>query len=456
MRPAFHFTAPQNWLNDPNGLLFHEGLWHLCYQHNPHGPDWGHLHWGHAVSRDLLSWQHWPHALHEDPAASRQAFSGSLVACPDSGRLAALYSAHYGYGDPGWHEHVELAWSDDGARTFQRAPGPTNPVLHGRSPKFGDPKVWRDAARACWFMACIEGWPDQGHVVFARSSDLVRWERVGEFHAPDAAPGVWECPDFNTLPGPDGAPIDLLKVNTWNLATGEKNVRWFPGRFDGETFHTSSAPPRGPTPVGDTGYAESTWNADASGRIVVVGWIPQKPSTARPWTGLLWVPREVSAARAPDGSLELRHTPVRELLGYRGVPIAHPATDLSPAPLRLPSASTLADWEVTLSAEPDSTVALDLASGITLTLGDNAFTLRHPGGSASAPRRRPAGTPLPLRILFDRSALAVFADHGAFATSLAFDESLPEGPLTLTCPKGSARLLHADAWLLHPPETSTR
>ena len=150
MRPVFHFTPPQNWLNDPNGLLHHDGLWHLGYQHNPHGPDWGHLHWGHAVSHDLLTWQHWPLALHEDPAARRQAFSGSLVADPATGRLAALYSAHHGYGDPGWHEHVELAWSDDGARTFERVPDPLNPVLAGRSPKFGDPKVWRDPARCQW------------------------------------------------------------------------------------------------------------------------------------------------------------------------------------------------------------------------------------------------------------------------------------------------------------------
>lgn len=452
MRPAFHFTPRQNWLNDPNGLLFHDGLWHLCYQHNPHGPDWGHLHWGHAVSRDLLSWQHWPHALHEDPAASRQAFSGSLVACPDSGRLAALYSAHYGYGDPGWHEHVELAWSDDGARTFQRVPGPANPVLHGRSPKFGDPKVWRDAARACWFMACIEGWPDQGHVVFARSSDLVRWERVGEFHAPDAAPGVWECPDFNTLPGPDGAPLDLLKVNTWNLSTGEKNVRWFPGRFDGETFHPASAPLRGPTPVGDTGYAESTWNADASGRIVVVGWIPQKPSAARPWTGLLWLPRELSVARSPDGALELRQPPVRELLSYRHASRSIPAATLSADALPLAApAATPSDWEISLAPAPAAELRLALAPGLEFhfSAADNTLSLRHPGGLATAPRRRPAGTPLTLRLVLDSPALSLFADEGAFATSVCLESPAPHAP-ALSCPAGS-RLLGATVHALRPP-----
>jgi sucrose-6-phosphate hydrolase SacC (GH32 family) len=453
MRPAFHFTPPQNWINDPNGLLFHDGLWHLCYQHNPHGPDWGHLHWGHAVSRDLLSWQHWPHALHEDPAAARQVFSGSLVADPASGRLAALYSAHYGYGDPGWHEHVELAWSDDGARTFQRVPDPRNPVLRGSSPKFGDPKVWRDVAHGCWFMACIEGWPDQGHVVFARSADLVRWKRVGEFHAPDTAPGVWECPDFNTLRDPDGAPLDLLKVNTWNLSTGEKNVRWFPGRFDGETFHANAAPLRGPTPPGDPGYAESTWNPDDSGRIVVTGWIPQKPSPSRPWTGLLWLPRELTAARAPDGALELRQAPVRELLARRGTPTMHRPAILTPRALLLPAPKPQApaDWELRIAPDGDARVELALSPDCALVITHESMSLRRPGSDfvASSPRRRPAGAPIHLRVIADRTALAIFADDGAFAVSIATDGPPFDGSLSLSCPAGGAVLSDARAWSLH-------
>jgi fructan beta-fructosidase len=455
MRPLFHFTAPQNWLNDPNGLVWHDGLWHLCYQHNPHGPEWGHLHWGHAVSRDLLAWEHWPHALSEDPASDFMPYSGSLVAtradgrAPGRERLAALFTGHRGGRAPHWHEHVDLAWSDDGGRTFIRAAH--NPVLRGTAQKFGDPKVWWDERHGSWFMANIAGWPEGGHVVFARSSDLATWTICGEFRTNDQPEAVWECPDFFTLPLDDGGSVDVLKVNRWVLATSERTVRYYTGRFDGATFHADGPSQRGPTPLGDESYAEMSWDQvpAADGRRIVQGWLPQVPHPSRPYTGVLWLPRELSGQRDRRDRVVLRYQPVRELETRRRDARIFCAQDLSsPSCLSIDRASGVSEWRLSLDVAEGAWVRLRFSPELSLVADGKQRELRleKPWKPARAPWDPGAG-PLELRLVLDHTAIDVFAHGGTFATAAVTNKSPCDGNLHFEV-EGRVRLNQATGWRL--------
>lgn len=149
-RPTYHFAPPQNWTNDPNGLFYAHGLYHLFYQHNPFGDTWGHMSWGHAVSRDLLNWQHWPVAIPEDSA---MIFSGSAVydslntsgLGETNGCLVAIYTAHRS-----GHQAQAIAYSTDGGRAWTKYAG--NPVIDRNMADFRDPKVFWYEPQQKWVM----------------------------------------------------------------------------------------------------------------------------------------------------------------------------------------------------------------------------------------------------------------------------------------------------------------
>ena len=178
-RPIYHFTPPRHFLNDPNGLVFHAGEFHLFYQHNPFGDTWGHMSWGHAVSRDLLHWEHLPVALAERDGA--MAFSGSAVVdwhntsglgAGGEPPLVLLYTEH------GSSEQTQcLAYSNDRGRTFVRHPG--NPVLAIGERDFRDPKVFWHAPTGRWVMATVLA--AQRAVRFDVSRDLLHWTHAGSF-----------------------------------------------------------------------------------------------------------------------------------------------------------------------------------------------------------------------------------------------------------------------------------
>lgn len=277
-RPLAHFTAEDTWLNDPNGLIVRDGLWHLFFQNNPHGADWGNMSWGHATSRDLLTWQHHPVAIrHEGPEAI---FSGSAVV--HEGRLAAVYTSAYDDG----RQAQSLAWSEDGT-TFVK--DPANPVLDRGSTGFRDPKVFRygDA----WRMVVVEA--DARELLVHASDDLRSWSPVGAF-TDEPGVGIWECPDLFPLTlGTEEFWVLLLSVQD---AEGSRVVHRV-GSFDGATF--TGGPPR-LLDVGPDCYAVSTWTDAPDGRRVLIGWMAQPtyagatPTT--PWRGAMTAPRDLSLA----------------------------------------------------------------------------------------------------------------------------------------------------------------
>lgn len=333
-RPQFHFTPEKNWMNDPNGLVWYKGEYHLFYQYNPFGNDWGHMSWGHAVSRDLVHWQHLPVALAEENGV--MIFSGSAVvdwnntsglcrtADPanhnDKSCLIAIYTGHIE--NTGQSQHIAV--SDDRGRTWTKYAG--NPVLDIREKDFRDPKVFWHEATKKWIMVVSLSKAQKVH--FYSSSDLKKWEFLSEFGPAGLKfdDMLWECPDLFELPV-DGQPgkkrwVLIVNVNPGGL-TGGSGGQYFIGRFDGRAFTTDN--PRDYVLCLDYGkdfYAGVTFSdvPKIDGRRILLGWMSnwqyaQKEPTS-PWRTAQSLPRVLRLRQTRDG-VRLTQTPVEELRTLR-------------------------------------------------------------------------------------------------------------------------------------------
>src|SRR5688572_15851638 len=246
-RPQFHFTPATNWMNDPNGMVFYDGEYHLFYQFNPFGDKWGHMSWGHAVSCDLVRWEHLPIALLEEDGV--MIFSGSAVVdwkntsgFGKNGKppLIAIYTGH-STKKPLQNQHI--AYSNDPGRTWTKFSG--NPVLDIGEKDFRDPKVfWHEPAQR-WVM--VVAWPVQRKARFYSSPDLKHRTHLSDFGPAGSTTGIWECPDL--------FPLRVEKNNIANRKSQIRNERWalivnvgsgapaggsgcqyFVGEFDGNQF----------------------------------------------------------------------------------------------------------------------------------------------------------------------------------------------------------------------------
>ena len=323
-------------MNDPNGLIFHAGAWHLFYQTNPAGNRWANLSWGHATSPDLLDWTEHPVALlHND---DHEIYSGSCVfdAGNSSGLgtaerppLVAIYTAHH---VPGSERHgtqaQNLAYSLDGGSEWTAYPG--NPVLDRGSSDFRDPKVFRHGD--AWVMVAVEAVDHQ--VVIYRSENLIDWTHASTFGPAHAAAGVWECPDLFELPvaGEDTAKwVLLVNLNPGGVAGGS-GCQYFVGDFDGFTFTPDAVVGLSADPdlglddpllraydwvdFGRDCYAVVSFADAPDGRRILLGWMNNWDYAQDvPLTGgrsIMTIPREADLVRVGDRYL-LRQRPVREL-----------------------------------------------------------------------------------------------------------------------------------------------
>lgn len=249
-RPQFHFSPPQNWMNDPNGLIYFDGEYHLFYQHNPFGKTWGHMSWGHAVSKDLVHWVHLPVALPE--TKDRMAFSGCVVLDENNtsglgkNGQAPLVAVYTGYRQSdGWQAQY-LATSLDRGRTWQDYS--EDPVLDISSTDFRDPNVfwYKDE----WRM--VVALPTERKVQFYSSQDLKSWTYLSEFGPQGAVGGAWECPDLFPMQveGEDKERW-ILQVDLDRQAyAGGSGGQYFVGDFDGERFTLDQPTPAIPWPDG--------------------------------------------------------------------------------------------------------------------------------------------------------------------------------------------------------------
>ncbi|KRF42165.1 glycoside hydrolase family 32 protein [Paenibacillus sp. Soil787] len=329
-RPQLHFTPAEMWLNDPNGLVFYEEEYHLFYQYHPESTVWGPMHWGHAVSKDLVHWEHLPIAL--APDGNGTIFSGSAVVdkqdtsgffAGESG-LVAIFTQH----DKALETDItrqtqSIAFSKDKGRTWTLYAN--NPVLiEERLTDFRDPKVFWHAPQQKWVMIIAAG----DHVRIYTSPNLKDWTYVSEFGAGHGShAGVWECPDLFALPvdGDAFATKWVLIVSIGDHPDNKEGSRtqYFIGDFDGHTF----IPEESPAPTlwldyGRDNYAGVTWSdfPEEDGRRVLIGWMNnwkyanKIPTSA--WRGAMTLPRELSLSTETEG-IRVMQRPVRELSSQR-------------------------------------------------------------------------------------------------------------------------------------------
>ncbi|MDE2251284.1 MAG: glycoside hydrolase family 32 protein [Gammaproteobacteria bacterium] len=323
-------------MNDPNGMVYDHGEYHLFYQYNPHGNKWGPMHWGHAISRDLLYWESLPIALFPDRLGA--IFSGSAVADPANSAgfgsranpaLVAMYTYHdqrrQDLGQTGY-ESQGLAYSLDRGRSWATYSG--NPVLANPAGRdFRDPKVFWHAPTGRWLVVLAAG----DHVAFYSSRDLRHWSHESDFGSEHGAhDGVWECPDLISMPieGTSRSRYVLLVSIGKGGPNGGSATQYFVGDFDGHRFTADAvrrAPPASAVRWLDYGtddYAGSTWSGGKAGdtRRLFIGWMSNWQYAAdvptQGWRSAMTLPRELRLVDA-DGGPELRSRPVAELAALR-------------------------------------------------------------------------------------------------------------------------------------------
>ena len=405
-RPQVHFSPRQHWTNDPNGLVFFHGEYHLFFQYNPLGDVWGHMSWGHAVSRDLLHWHELPVALPEQ--GGEMVFTGSVVVdhrntsglCgtrPEC--LVAIYTGHrpgkLADGSDTLQTQNLAATLDDG-RTWTRFAG--NPVLDLHLADFRDPSVSWDDSTKSWVMAV--SLPKQHVIRLYRSADLKQWTPMSDFGPAGDVAGDWECPDLLHVPADNGKGPGMwamkIGLNPGALQGGS-GEQYFLGSFDGHSFTpTGIQSPGGWTNYGKDDYCAISFNGlPKAEKPVLIGWMNNWQYAANlptaPWRGQMSLPRRLSILTDAAGTT-LKQQPVTEPLRLAGTTI--PA---SPAGTTL--ASTDAPLEFVLHFDPAAQP--------------------HPGGSPSSlptSKLRVARQPFGLRLHTD-------ADH---FTDVGFDPARNE------------------------------
>ncbi|MGI5894962.1 MAG: glycoside hydrolase family 32 protein [Candidatus Merdivicinus sp.] len=308
-RPRLHFTPERHWINDPNGLVFENGRYHLFYQYYPEDTVWGPMHWGHAVSTDLIRWEHLPIALYPDELG--YIFSGSAVYDSENtsgfGKngqppIVAMFTHH------GKSEQQSIAFSLDGI-TFEKYAG--NPVIPNTELQdFRDPKIFRNPIKNCWGVVLAAG--DRVH--FYASEDLKHWQKTGEF-GPEGnySLGVWECPDLFPLEiGGETMWVLLVSMGT-NEANHGSRTQYFLGNFDGNTFRCDG---RFSEPefldCGFDNYAGVTYDHAAVRTLIGWGlnWKYADKTPTGDFRGLMTIPRHLSLRNTPGGGVRLAQDPV--------------------------------------------------------------------------------------------------------------------------------------------------
>jgi levanase/fructan beta-fructosidase len=299
-RPVSHFTPAKNWMNDPNGLVWHKGEYHLFYQHNPFETKWGHMSWGHAVSKDLLNWEHLPVAIPE--GEDGMIFSGSAIS--DGDDIVAIYTRH-----TDTLQAQCIARSKDNGRTFLEYEN--NPVLDENKKDFRDPKVFKYHDH--WIMCAAQ--PLLHQISFYSSPNLIDWKHLSDFGPAAAVDGVWECPDlFPFILDGDEVWVLLVSLNPGGLYGS--GTQFFIGDFNGTTFtpRYSTSEPRW-IDFGKDNYAGITFNNEPNGKRIFIGWlanwsdVKNHPETS--WKTQMTIPRELGLTKL-KGEIVVTQQPVCE------------------------------------------------------------------------------------------------------------------------------------------------
>ncbi len=451
-RPQYHFSPRQNWTNDPNGVVYFDGEYHLFYQYNPFGDVWGHMSWGHAVSPDLLHWQELPIALREENGI--MIFTGSTVVderntsgfCTGNKPcMVAVYTGHTPAraGRPALQTQ-NLGYSNDRGRTWTKYSG--NPVLNLNMSDFRDPHVFWSTEAKRWTM--VVALPNEHKVLIYGSADLKNWDKLSEFGPAGATGGQWECPTLAEVPLEDHPDQSrwVLKVglNPGGLQGGS-GEQYFIGRFDGTRF-TNENPPATTlwTDYGKDCYCALPFNGLPRTELpIMIGWANNWQYASKvptqPWRGQMTIPRQLQLRKTSAG-LRLTQEPIPGLEQLHGRHFGWQGSDLTELNRALEQNIHQTSLEIHVAILRGSAEEIGwgllAADGKYTAVGyanGKLFTDRTQSGSTDFSPAFPARTsvPLPLgaqalvlTILLDRSMVEVFAQNGAVAmTNLAYPPS---------------------------------
>ncbi len=451
-RPAFHHTPLYGWMNDPNGMFYKDGVWHLYYQYNPYGSKWQNMSWGHSTSTDLVNWEHHPVAI--EPNSLGQVFSGSCVVDSDNtagfgkDAVIALYTS------AGINQMQSLAYSTDNGETFTIYPG--NPIITLESEARDPNMFWNDETKE-WNLLLAHAL-DHEMLIFT-SPDLKEWTLQSAFgKGLGAQGGVWECPDMRHLPveGTDESKWVLICNLNPGGPFGGSAAQYFTGDFDGRKF-TADTDSEGNVPTKWMDYGKDHY-------ATVIGWMSNWQYAAEvpthQYRSANTLPRDISLFKGTDGQYYLKTVPSPELLAlrdHRTVSAKGKSFGKSPVKFALPEANDgICEINMSLNARKADKVTITLANRqgekVDMTFDPSASTFsfdRTQSGLTDFSHDFPAVVTAPtlrnstsqsLRIFVDRSSIEVFDGEGNFVlTNLVFPGS-PYTTLSLAADGGKASL----------------
>ena len=430
-RPLYHHTPQYGWMNDPNGMFYKDGVWHLCYQYNPYGSQWENLSWGHSTSTDLINWKAEPTAL--EPDALGMMFSGCCVVDKNNtagfgkDAIVALYTT------AGARQTQSLAYSTDGGKTFTKYAD--NPIITSNVPDFRDPHVFWNAEAGFWNMILAAG---QQMSIYS-SKDLKEWKHESDFGAEYGNHGgVWECPDLMKMN------VKGTNKDKWMLICninpggpfGGSATQYFIGQFDGHKFTCEDEPSETKwMDYGKDHYATITFDNAPEGRHVGIAWMSN-------WQYANQVPtkqyRSANSIVRDFGLFEYKGetycsiTPAKEMLAARGARVSQPTEAC----------------EIVVTVKGDAQIILRNAKGerVVMTYDDEEETFdmdRRRSGNISFSDAFPVVTSSPtygkvrqLRIFVDRCSVEAFDGDGKMCmTNLVF----PSTPYDKIIVKGKAK-----------------
>ncbi len=323
-RPVYHYTPPKNWVNDPNGMVYLDGEYHLFYQYNPFGTKWGHMSWGHAVSKDLKTWKTLPLALKEfDNADGSQTmiFSGCAVVdeMNTSGLFAkgftkgmvAMFTSHVTKDKKDIAQHQSLAYSSDKGRTWKYYA--KNPVLDIGSKNFRDPNVFWYAPKNKWIVSVVVALEHK--VQFYESKNLKDWKLLSEFGKMGDTSSIWECPSLQKVLTSDGLEKWVLIISSGHRQPKYVGMQYFVGDFDGTTFTPQKQKEVLYVDEGKDFYAAVPFynRPKSQPNPIIMGWVNNwayaNEVPTETWRGGFSVPRKLSLFQE-DGMYQLKQTPI--------------------------------------------------------------------------------------------------------------------------------------------------
>ena len=450
-RPVYHHTPAYGWMNDPNGMFYKDGVYHLYFQYNPYGSMWGNMHWGHSTSTDLINWKNEGVAI--APDAIGTIFSGSCVVDHNNtsgfgkGAVVAFYTSakQTPLGDC---QTQSMAYSLDNGKTFIKYED--NPILTSSEKDFRDPKVFWYAPKEHWVMMLAVG----QHMEIYSSKNLKDWKKESNFgEGQGCHGGVWECPDLIELP------IEGTKDKKWVLICninpggpfGGSATQYFVGDFDGTTFTNNYPEETKWMDYGKDHYATVTWNNAPDGRCIAIGWMSNwqyaNNVPTKQYRSANTIARDLILFKQ-DGNIFLKSEPCKEMIAARkGGRLVKSINVAKTETISLSPQSDNGAYEMELSINPGRSkkVSFALLNGsgdkvqMIYDVVKNTFAMdRTKSGEVSFSDDFPVVTEMPvgmsgelkLRLFVDKSSIEAFVDNGKFVMTNCVFPSEPYNMIT--------------------------